>query len=324
VNTRIGMHSMLFGLVLAFSVDILQGQEPATTDAVDVTVSGLSQHPAEFDGRLVRIRAVLACGWEGDDFISDPNPQSMPSRGLPYVWVYRNFGRERMGVGCSTRGSEQGWFTGHFHYLHPKYPENSVFDPSSFKLDNSRPSNGMFDTGPLQLEAVAVSILEPQPRSLSEAMRQGDLVEARKVLHSGVNLNVWNEFKSFPLFEAIAAGYDDFIEELLAAGADPKVSLPSGETALMIAAWNGKVKIAKVLLDHGVPVNAQDVHGDTALIFTSQTCPDGEMVQLLLDAGGDPNLKTNNGVTAPMAAEKNPIITLKLLKAGASQTAKNR
>ncbi len=62
-------------------------------------------------------------------------------------------------------------------------------------------------------------------------MRQGDLVEARKMLHSGVNLNVWNEFRSFPLFEAIAAGYDDCVEELLAAGADPKLTLPGGETA---------------------------------------------------------------------------------------------
>jgi len=43
----------------------------------------------------------------------------------------------------------------------------------------------------------------------------------------------------------------------------------------------------------------------------------------LLDAGADPNLKTNNGVTALMAAERNPMVAQKLLKAGSNPTAKN-
>lgn len=47
------------------------------------------------------------------------------------------------------------------------------------------------------------------------------------------------------------------------------------------------------------------------------------MVQILLDAKADPNAKTKNGVTALMAAERNPIVADKLLSAGADPTAKD-
>jgi hypothetical protein len=201
------------------------------------------------------------------------------------------------------RSSIHGSFTGYFHFV-PK-----------------RHSNGVFDPGPFQFEATEVSIPEPQPRSLSEVIRDGDLEGTRRILRSKPNLNVRDEYQSLPLFEAASGGHTDIADELLAAGADPKLTLPGGDTALMQAAWNDKVIIAKALLDRGALVNAANVNGETALIFASQTCPDGKMVQLLLDAGADPNAGEG---AALMAAAGNPLVAEKLLAAGADPSVKDK
>jgi ankyrin repeat protein len=47
------------------------------------------------------------------------------------------------------------------------------------------------------------------------------------------------------------------------------------------------------------------------------------MVQMLLDAGADPNIKTGHSVTALMAAFRNPVAAEKLLKAGADPRVKD-
>jgi ankyrin repeat protein len=90
-----------------------------------------------------------------------------------------------------------------------------------------------------------------------------------------------------------------------------------------MAAWNCKLEVAKTLLSHGALPNAANVHGENALIFASQTCVDGRMVQLLLDSGADPNAKTTNGVTSLMAAAGNPLNAKALLTAGADPSMKN-
>jgi ankyrin repeat protein len=102
-------------------------------------------------------------------------------------------------------------------------------------------------------EGVEVFIPDPNPRSLSEAIREGDSEEARRILRSGAKINIWDEDKTFPLFEAISSRHADFAEELLAAGADPKLSTPGGDTALMQATWYSELGIAKALLDRGAP-----------------------------------------------------------------------
>jgi len=84
----------------------------------------------------------------------------------------------------------------------------------------------------LQFEGVEVFIPDPNPRSLSEAIREGDLEEARRILRSGAKINIWDEEKTFPLFEAISSRHANFAEELLAAGADPKLITPGGDILL--------------------------------------------------------------------------------------------
>ncbi|HEY8670710.1 MAG TPA: ankyrin repeat domain-containing protein, partial [Terriglobales bacterium] len=171
--------------------------------------------------------------------------------------------------------------------------------------------NAMFDPGPLQMEAIQVLDRRPS-RSMSTAIRRGDLEEARRIVHSGAKLNVRDEYQSFPLAEASELGDADFVEDLLNAGADPNLD---GGDALRKAARHCKVDAAKVLLAHGASVNVADVNGETALM-SSSTCADGVMAQVLLDAKADPNAKAKGGTTALMAAARNPRVAEKLINAG--------
>ncbi|PYX46493.1 MAG: hypothetical protein DMG79_16290 [Acidobacteria bacterium] len=167
---------------------------------------------------------------------------------------------------------------------------------------------------------------EPSNVAMNQAMRQGDLDTARRILRSGAQTNVWDTYGMTPLVQAIRTGYMDFAEELLAAGADPKFTGPVGDSALMSTAFQGNLGLAKELLDRHVPVNVADIQGETALMAASQTGLDGKMVQLLLDAGADPNTKSLDNFTALMnaAAEGNWVATGKLLRAGADPTVKDK
>jgi hypothetical protein len=308
MSAGIGVRLVLFASVLALlSADLLQCQEAASNRPTDVTVSDLGLHPKAFDGHLVRVQAWLVSGWEGDRLLSDPRPRNIRDDSPVYLWLYSSDDHEKqVYAAIGGRVSVYGEFIGYFHLV-PK-PQN----------------NGMFDPGHLQFEAVEVSIPEKQPRTLAAASRQGKLEEVQAILHSGARVNVRDEYQSLPLFEAISSGHTDIAKELLAAGADPKLTLPGGDTALMQAAWNDEVTIAKALLDRGAPVNAANINGETALIFASQTCPDGQMVQLLLNAGADPNAKSKHGGTSLSAAAGNPLVVEKLLAAGADPSAKDK
>jgi hypothetical protein len=118
-----------------------------------VSITDLSLHPLRFDGRLVIVRARLAFGWEGDNFLYDPLAtldRNMAS-GLPVsVWLYCKPGQEQEVYGAVWPGNrpELGTFTGYFHF---------VPDQKSRMKD-------VFDPGPLQLEAIGISGLVQKNR----------------------------------------------------------------------------------------------------------------------------------------------------------------
>jgi hypothetical protein len=113
-----------------------------------VHLADLSKSPKKFDGRLIQVRAWLAFGWEGDNYLfdtSDPAPLKMPSNPLSSVWFYCKPDHERQVWDTVKFGGRPvlGTFTGYFHF---------VPDPKARVRD-------MFDPGPLQLEAIKASDL---------------------------------------------------------------------------------------------------------------------------------------------------------------------
>ncbi len=87
--------------------------------------------------------------------------------------------------------------------------------------------------------------------------------------------------------------YEEGLRKLIEAGADVKAfDSESGQTTLMLAALGYKtIGTIKILLDGGVPVNAEDKYGNTALMNAISNNR-LEIVDLLLKSGADPNLLT--------------------------------
>lgn len=166
--------------------------------------------------------------------------------------------------------------------------------------------------------------LGPSNEPLVQAIRDGDLGKAREIVKSGAKLNIQDQCGAIPLHETIRWSYTDFALELLSAGADPKFP-DGGAEALIGTAFMCNPKLASKLLKHGIPVNAATKTGETALMEApSQRC-EGAMVQLLLDAGANPNAKTKNGLNPLLAAAMtgDAIGAEKLLKAGADPKARD-
>jgi hypothetical protein len=144
---RVHYFALVLSVILCGAVS--SGQEPPAI----VRLAELSKTPEKFDGRLIQVRAWLAFGWEGDNYLfesSDPAPLKMPTNARGSVWLYCKPDHERQ-VCDAVKYSVlpvSGTFTGYFHFV----PERKGR------------TNGMFDPGPLQLEVIKVAGLSRTPK----------------------------------------------------------------------------------------------------------------------------------------------------------------
>jgi ankyrin repeat protein len=163
--------------------------------------------------------------------------------------------------------------------------------------------------------------------ALHFAAREGRLEAARTLIAAGADLDILDEYGSTPLILATVNGHYDVAGALLEAGADPKIADEWGRTAVFIATdlntrdviayaqprrddALGPVDIVALALAKGADANAPitsrlpdwivvgGAHspilrpGSTALLRAAMS-GDLEIMRLLLDAGADPRLATN-------------------------------
>ena len=88
---------------------------------------------------------------------------------------------------------------------------------------------------------------------------------------------------------------DKVFELLLQANADPNRASLAGDTALMIAAQNGRLN--RTLLEHGADINAWNGRGVTLLMYLSQHANPGD-IAAALKAGADAGARDAEGRTA--------------------------
>jgi ankyrin repeat protein len=142
-----------------------------------------------------------------------------------------------------------------------------------------------------------------------------------------------------PLMRAAKSGDVELVRVLLAAGADPKLTLPNGTTALMLAAglgWrNGSplapsydqgsdadaVATLELLLSQGLDLRSANETGDTALHAAVAGRGSEAIVQFLLERGADP-LAANGRQQTPLSlAEARGSEAVKALVRAAAQAA---
>eukprot|EP00891_Asterochloris_glomerata_P007833 jgi/Astpho2/7833/Aster-06121 len=120
---------------------------------------------------------------------------------------------------------------------------------------------------------------------LSEAVREGSLLRARRFLCKGARLNEAVDAQGNTLLHlASAAGQVEMVQAFLDAGADAEARNQAGESPLFVAAGEGHIGTAEALLKAGARVDAANLISYTPLHRAAcMTRP--AMVKLLLQKG---------------------------------------
>jgi uncharacterized protein len=125
------------------------------------------------------------------------------------------------------------------------------------------------------------------------AAYHSDLAMAQALIAAGATTNTANKYGVTPLLQASRTGATPVVQALLRAGADPKVTHPEGETPLMAASYAGSLGSVKLLLEANADVNATDTYQKQTALMWAATEGHTEIVEALLTAGADPNIKAH-------------------------------
>ena len=110
------------------------------------------------------------------------------------------------------------------------------------------------------------------------------------------------------LFAAAEEGDPAAVRAAVAAGVPVDAADPFGRTALMLTAAGGHDEAARTLLAEGADVHARSQTGWTALMFACDAAPTATTALLLLNAGSDPHVEGEEGRRALDLAEGNAAI----------------
>ena len=122
---------------------------------------------------------------------------------------------------------------------------------------------------------------------LTAAVLAGDLNLVEPLIKAGADLNGLSAYGDTALHLASFALKDELpaVEMLLEAGADPELQNSDGFTPLTMAAKRRQIEIIRLLLDHGVDINAADGAGRTAINQTLENGAVHSQVIELLERG---------------------------------------
>ncbi len=131
------------------------------------------------------------------------------------------------------------------------------------------------------------------------ASSAGHYLVVKELLERGVACNLYNNERQSPLHVAIMEEKAECIKALLHGGADPNLldTTGWGEPPLHMACRRGKVKMARILLEHGARVNMKS---RACLLPLHEAVRKGndDVVTLLLQYGAAPNETNCLGLTA--------------------------
>lgn len=144
-----------------------------------------------------------------------------------------------------------------------------------------------------------LGVMLRRPRELGLAAWDNDLLNVRRLVSEGVDVNDPEQFssRSAPLSDAAYRGHAQIVHLLLEAGADARWRDEFGETALHRAAANGHEAVVRALIAHNegsqfrYRVDQHDCAGETPLLSAVRTGGSTAVVKLLLEARADPTVR---------------------------------
>lgn len=110
------------------------------------------------------------------------------------------------------------------------------------------------------------------------------------------------------ILEAAEVGDERSLESFLLRD-NPNIQDTNGNTALMLASWEGHVDSVEMLLNAGADPNIQNDDGNTALINASYR-KRVDILAMLLNAGADPTIQNDEGGTALSVTDDEEISTI--------------
>lgn len=147
------------------------------------------------------------------------------------------------------------------------------------------------------LLALATVIAQTPAPTLDDLVVTGSVLDVRRLLSDGADVNSKDEDGVTPLMRAASAGRGDMVALMLASGADVHATTSGGVSALMMASLGGYIEAIAPLLAAKADANSRDNQGRTALMAAASS---GETaaIQALLDAKADVNAEDATGGTA--------------------------
>lgn len=127
------------------------------------------------------------------------------------------------------------------------------------------------------------------------ALRDGSLKAAGALIQwPKTNVEIRTAQDESPLMMAALKGHVDLVKKLIERGADVN---KTGWAPLHYAATSGQLAIMELLLDESAYIDAESPNGTTPLMMAAQYGTPSA-VKLLLDAGADPTLRNQLGLSA--------------------------
>jgi len=138
------------------------------------------------------------------------------------------------------------------------------------------------------------------------SIANNNIEDVKKILKSGIDVDLRDSDLRTPLMEAIIQNKKDFVKLFISLGADVNAVDSNKWTPLHFAVQeaieNNDLDVVKLLISSGADVNAQESNGNTPLsqaVFYKNK----KVQEFLLSNNADENIENNYGISAKSLAE---------------------
>lgn len=137
------------------------------------------------------------------------------------------------------------------------------------------------------------------------AVRKNNIKQVRELIQQGYDINKPDSNGDTALILAAYEGKNEILKLLLEAGADVSVLDPGMKaTALHAAAYAGRTEAAKLLIEFNIDINRQGPYNGYTALHDAIWQNNIDTAKVIIDAGADLNIKSKNGQT-PLEMARN-------------------